>query len=247
MGFLGMPRSEGAAHATEARAGVQAPLALLAASCILLGILPTFVIPAIDRAVVPITHMSACAALVPPFFNVDSQRQEHLPVKFVAEFHDLGAQVGGRVARTRSRCPPSRRAKPGRVCNVDLVYGCRLCHDPCCRLHRLPIIVPPSTTQARSGLGWRVAPPLAGDNLYGSGILEPVRVIFEAILQPAAGEDSVEAVAKHFRAAIKRNRTEVHIVDRLALDPLIASMGVPRLSCARCTSGTSMPMQLTSS
>jgi hypothetical protein len=173
MGFLGMPRSEGAAHATEARAGVQAPLALLAASCILLGILPTFVIPAIDRAVVPITHMSACAALVPPFFNVDSQRQEHLPVKFVAEFHDLGAQVGGRVARTRSRCPPSRRAKPGRVCNVDLVYGCRLCYDPCCRLHRLPIIVPPSTTQARSGLGWRVAPPLAGDNLYGSGILEP--------------------------------------------------------------------------
>jgi hypothetical protein len=97
MGFLGMPRSEVAAHATEARAGVQAPLALLAASCILLGILPTFVIPAIDRAVVPITHMSAWAALVPPFFNVDSQRQENLPVKFVAEFHDLGVQVGGRV------------------------------------------------------------------------------------------------------------------------------------------------------
>jgi hypothetical protein len=74
-------------------------------------------------------------------------------------------------------------------------------------------------------LGFRVAPPLAGDNLYGYGILEPVRVIFEAILQPAAGEDSVEAVAKHFRTTIKRNRTEVHIVDRLALDPLIASMG----------------------
>jgi hypothetical protein len=74
-------------------------------------------------------------------------------------------------------------------------------------------------------LGFRVAPPLAGDNLYGYGILEPVRVIFEAILQPAAGEDSVEAVAKHFRTTIKRNRTEVHIVDRLALDPLIACMG----------------------
>ena len=74
-------------------------------------------------------------------------------------------------------------------------------------------------------MGWWVAPPLAGDNLYGYGVLEPVRVIFEAILQPAAGENSVEAVAKHFRTTIKRNRTEVHIVDRLALDPLIASMG----------------------
>ena len=58
-----------------------------------------------------------------------------------------------------------------------------------------------------------------------TGFSNPVRVIFEAILQPAAGEDSVEAVAEHFRTAIKRNRTEVHIVDRLVLDPLIASMG----------------------
>jgi hypothetical protein len=35
-----------------------------------------------------------------------------------------------------------------------------------------------------------------------TGFSNPVRVIFEAILQPAAGEDSVEAVARHFRTAI---------------------------------------------
>jgi hypothetical protein len=57
-----------------------------------------------------------------------------------------------------------------------------------------------------------------------TGFSNPVRVIFEAILQPAAGEDSLEAVAEHFRTPIKRNRTEVHIVDRLVLDPAIASM-----------------------
>jgi hypothetical protein len=34
----------------------------------------------------------------------------------------------------------------------------------------------------------------------------------------------VEAVAQHFRTAIRRNYAEIHIVDRLVLDPSIASM-----------------------
>ena len=50
-----------------------------------------------------------------------------------------------------------------------------------------------------------------------------MRVIFEAILQPGASEDNIEAVARHFRTAIIRNHAEVHIVDRLALDPAIAA------------------------
>jgi formate hydrogenlyase subunit 3/multisubunit Na+/H+ antiporter MnhD subunit len=41
MGFLGMSRSEGAARAAEAPAGTRAPLALLAALCIVLGVSPT--------------------------------------------------------------------------------------------------------------------------------------------------------------------------------------------------------------
>ena len=69
MGFLGMPRSEGAARATEAHIGARAPLALLAACCILLGILPTYVIPAIDRAVAPLTHESAVAGFGPALFQ----------------------------------------------------------------------------------------------------------------------------------------------------------------------------------
>jgi hypothetical protein len=46
-----------------------------------------------------------------------------------------------------------------------------------------------------------------------------VRVIFDAILRPATGEDDVEAVARHFRTAIRREYTEVNVVDRLVLDP----------------------------
>jgi hydrogenase-4 component B len=57
-----------------------------------------------------------------------------------------------------------------------------------------------------------------------TGFSNPVRVIFEAILQPAASEDSVEAVARHFRTAIRRNHAEVHVIDRLVLEPPIAAM-----------------------
>jgi hydrogenase-4 component B len=57
-----------------------------------------------------------------------------------------------------------------------------------------------------------------------TGFSNPVRVIFDAILQPAAGEDSVDAVARHFRTAIRRNHTEVHVVDRFVLDPPVRGL-----------------------
>jgi len=58
-----------------------------------------------------------------------------------------------------------------------------------------------------------------------TGFSNPVRVIFDAILQPATIEDSTEAVAQHFRTAIKREIAEVHIVDRWVLQPPIYGLG----------------------
>jgi hydrogenase-4 component B len=226
MGFLGMARSQGAARAVEANLGTRTPLALLAAACIALGVLPTYTIPVIDRAVSPLAHASATAALVPPFFSIDLQRQEKLPAKFVAEFHDLGAQVG-------------RDTLPGRGLVV---------------LHRggeqNPVVFAMSTTYMLAALAAiltlvfiifrllsrRGAPARGpvwdgglrhlwpGITYTATGFSNPVRVIFEAVLQPAAGEDSVQAVAQHFRTAIRRNHAESHIVDRLVLDPSIALM-----------------------
>lgn len=63
-----------------------------------------------------------------------------------------------------------------------------------------------------------------GITYTATGFSNPVRVIFEAILQPAKAEDSVEAGAQHFRTAIRRNHVDIHIVDRLLLDPSIASL-----------------------
>jgi hydrogenase-4 component B len=55
-----------------------------------------------------------------------------------------------------------------------------------------------------------------------TGFSNPVRVIFHAIVSPSASEDSIEAVAQHFRTAIRRELSETHIVDRFVLGPPIA-------------------------
>ena len=46
-------------------------------------------------------------------------------------------------------------------------------------------------------------------------------MVFAALLTPAASEESTEAVAVHFRTAIRREYTEVHIIDRFILQPPI--------------------------
>jgi hydrogenase-4 component B len=53
-----------------------------------------------------------------------------------------------------------------------------------------------------------------------TGFSNPVRVIFEAVLQPHAVMDTRETVSEHFRAAIRRRREEVHIVERYLAAPL---------------------------
>ncbi|MFZ2136985.1 MAG: hypothetical protein WAV78_08650 [Xanthobacteraceae bacterium] len=63
-----------------------------------------------------------------------------------------------------------------------------------------------------------------GITYTATGFSNPVRVIFEAILSPATGEDNVEAVARHFRTAIRRDHAEVHIIDRLVIDPPVTAL-----------------------
>jgi hydrogenase-4 component B len=224
MGFLGMPRSEGAANAVEAPVGTRAPLVLLAASCVLLGVLPTYVIPAIDRAVAPIVHESASAALVPPFFNVDLQRQENLPANFLAEFHDLGAQVGRDVVPGRGLVVLHRGQEQNPVVFAMSTSYMFVALAVIVALVFIAFQWASRRRALRRGPAWdgglrRLWP---GITYTATGFSNPVRVIFDAVLRPAAGEDSVEAVARHFRTAIRRNHAEVHIIDRLVLDPPMA-------------------------
>ena len=57
-----------------------------------------------------------------------------------------------------------------------------------------------------------------------TGFSNPVRVIFQAIVAPSTPEDSTEAVAQHFRTAIRREYTEAPIVDRFVLEPPVIAL-----------------------
>jgi hypothetical protein len=47
-----------------------------------------------------------------------------------------------------------------------------------------------------------------------------VRVIFDAIFRPTTVEDTSETVAEHFRIAIRREKEQVHLVDKLLFHPV---------------------------
>ena len=226
MGFLGMARSEGAANAVEVRYGMRVPLALLAAACFILGLLPTYVIPVLDRAVTPLTHESASAALVPPFFSPEAQAQENIPPKFLGEFHDLGAQIGEGLLPGRGLVVLHRGEEQNPVIfamSTSYMFVVLVC------ILASTFVAFRLATRGRGvarravwvgGLR-RIWP---GITYTATGFSNPVRVIFGAVLHPEAGEDSTEAVAQHFRTAIRRDQVEAHIVDRLVLDPPVSGL-----------------------
>jgi hydrogenase-4 component B len=227
MGFLGLPRSAGAARAAECSRGIRTPLALLAAFCILLGVLPTYVIPALDLAAAPLARASATVALVPPFFEQQAQREEHIPPSFLSEFHDLGAQVGGHALPGRGLVVLHRgEARNPVVFAMSTSY----------MLVVLALLLAVSygvfrlLTRGRSlarGAVWdgglrRLWPQIT---YTATGFSNPVRVVFSAVLQPRTGADSTQAVAQHFRTAIRREYSEIHVIDRWVLQPPIRGLG----------------------
>jgi hydrogenase-4 component B len=223
-GFLGMSRSPAAVQAREANLATRAPLALLAAFCVLLGVLPTYVIPAVDRAVVPLTQESATSALVPPFFTASAQPPGNLPPAFLADFQALGAQVGQHVLPGRGLVVLHRgEARNPVVFAMSTSYMVIVLAG----ILALTFLIFRALTWRRSlarGAAWdgglRHLTP--GITYTATAFSNPVRVIFAALLTPAADEETTEAVAVHFRTAIKREYSEIHIIDRFVLQPPVA-------------------------
>lgn len=225
MGFLGMPRSNAAQEAREAPASMLAPMAGLAALCVLLGALPTLVIPTLSGALQPLGVASATEALVPPFFASRGPRAA-LPAEFTAEFHDLGAQLGQGIVPGRSLVVLRRGGAVNPVVfAMSTSYGIVVL---VLLLGGTYLLVRRATAarRARREAQWdggvrRLFPEMT---YTATGFSNPVRVIFDAILRPRTVEDTGETVAQHFRIAIVRSREQPHPVDRLFLDVLTVGM-----------------------
>jgi hydrogenase-4 component B len=233
MGFLGMSRSKAAADAREAPAGVQISLALLAGFCVMLGVLPTYVIPAIDRAVMQLAHESATAALVPPFFLASTQQPQNLPPEFRSEFHDLGAEIGHDILPGRGLVVLHRGEDRSTVVFAMSTTYMLAAFAVIIALVFVVFRLPTRYRRIARGAVWagglrHLSPRLT---YTATGFSNPVRVIFSTLLTPSAAEESTEAVAVHFRTAIKREYTDVHFIDRFVLQPPVEILQI----LAACT------------
>jgi hydrogenase-4 component B len=221
MSFLGIKRGEWKLRGHQNSTRPQFALAYLAIACFLLGILPTYVIPVLNRAVWPLAGASATASLVPPFFTATPENQQ-LPPGFLEDFHNIGAQTGRKIFPGRGLVVLVRGAEQNPVIfAMSTSYGFLAL---AIFLFLTWIVVTRSTRKrsvVRNELWAGGIPRLLPEMTYtATGFSNPVRVVFQAIFRPDIVEDTRETVAVHFRTAILRRREETHLVDRLFFHPV---------------------------
>jgi len=220
MGFLGLSRSEEAGEAVEAKSASIVPMVFLATLCLLLGVLPTYIIPALNRELQPWTDAGA-DDLVPPFFASDPMHNT-LPTAFVDEFHNLGAQVGQNALPGRGLVVLHRGGAENPV--VFAMSTSYMLVALMVLLLLTYIIIRLGLTHSRKlarRVRWdggirRLLPEMT---YTATGFSNPVRVIFDAVFRPTTIADTCETVAEHFRTAIRRERMDVHVVDRCVMQP----------------------------
>jgi hydrogenase-4 component B len=224
MGFLGVHRGN---WKPQLETCVRTPFAMafLAVICLLLGVMPTYVIPVLNRAVEAMTKASVTASLIPPFFTANPTNQQ-LPPEFLQDFHNLGAQSGNSLFPGRGLVVLLRGGEQNPV-----VFAM----SPSYSLAALTVmlflawlVVSQSTRQraaVRRELWAGGIPRLLAEMTYtATGFSNPVRVVFQAVFRPNITEDTRQTVAVHFRTAIRRRREETPIVDRVFLRPIRDAM-----------------------
>jgi hydrogenase-4 component B len=226
MSFLGMRRLDENQKVSEAKSGALAPMAILAALCLAFGVLPTYVIPALDTATNPLAGASAADALVPPFFASNPAQgggPQGLPPAFVDDFHKIGAQVGQSILPGRGLVVLHRGGSENPV-----VFAMSTSYTFVILIFLLVltyVVVRLWLTRRRKlarQLCWDggVRKLLPEMTYTATGFSNPVRVIFDAVFRPTTVEDTRETVAQHFRTAIIREKERVHLVDKLVFHPV---------------------------
>ncbi len=221
MGFLGMPRSAPAGKAVETHRGALVSMGFLAVLCVALGVLPTYVIPVLSRTLAPGMGVGAAHALVPPFF-AGSPGHKQLPRAFMAGFHNIGAQVGENILPGRGLVVLHRGGTANPVVFAMSTFYMAAVLVGMVLITWLIVrwLTRRRTVRVRAPWDGGVRRLLPEMTYTATGFSNPVRVIFDAIFRPTIAGDTKQTVAEHFRTAIQRQRQEVHIVDRLALQPI---------------------------
>lgn len=239
MSFLGRSRSNGLQQKGRVHRSMRVAMGFLAALCLLLGVLPTYVIPVLDQPVNLLVHARTADALVPPFFTTSAEHGP-LPPPFVADFHDIGAQVGrsflpGPGLVVLHRGGPANPVVFAMSTSYMIVVLILLLGSAFFLVRKW---VARRASAVRKPVWAGGLRPLLPELTYtATGFSNPVRVTFNAIFHPSEVEDSSEMVAQHFRTAIRRLVEEVHILDRLFYRPIQLSAATVAATLARMHHG----------
>ena len=221
MSFLGMRRLPEERKVEEAPSSTLLPMAILAILCLAFGLLPTYVIPALDTAISPLVKASASDALVPPFFN-GSPDHNTLPPAFMEDFHNLGAQVGQSILPGRGLVVLHRGSTENPVVFAMSTFYTFIVLVILLLLTYIIIRLwlTPKLKKIRN-LPWDggVRKLLPEMTYTATGFSNPVRVIFDAVFSPTTVEDTRQTVEEHFRTAIRREKKHDHLVDKLVFYP----------------------------
>lgn len=240
MSFLGHARSGKALKAVEVRRSMTLPMGMLAVCCFLFGILPTYVIPVMDQAIAPMTNQRIADDLVPPFFALDAGGSAKFSPAFVAEFHDLGAQTGKGILPGRGWVVLHQGAERNPVVfamstSYTVVVLSLLLIGSLLVIRALTRARTVSVKPAWDGGLRRLIPEMT---YTATGFSNPVRVIFAAVFRPMTFDERKETIAEHFRTAIRNGRKEVHVMDRVVLQPLIKGLQAVASLLGRMHSGS---------
>jgi hydrogenase-4 component B len=223
MTFLGVPRSDQARQSARVRFPIRLAMGLGAVSCLLLGVLPTYVITILGRVSKPLTGVNAAAALVPPFFN-SAPGHSSLPQAFLSDFHSLGAQIGQRflpapglvvLHRGHTQNPVVFAMSTSYMLVVLIVLAGGLF------LAVRFVLARRSKSVKKPVWAGGLASLLPELTYSATGFSSPVRVTFNAVFHPQNSEERLELIAGHFRNSITRVVGEVHVFDRVLFQPLV--------------------------
>jgi hydrogenase-4 component B len=224
MSFLGRQRTERPRPA-EASRSMLLGMGFLALACVLLGCLPTYVLPVTGRAATAIFGSDVVTGtLVPPFFK-PSSGPAALPPDFVATFHALGAQIGswlpGRGLVVMLRGGTTNPV----VFAMSTTYLCLIIGGLLLTTYIVVRLVT-RTRSAERGKTWAGGmTQLPAEMTYtATGFSNPVRVIFDAVFDPTEVENTRETIHEHFRSAIRRTREDVFLSERLVTEPLTSAV-----------------------
>jgi hydrogenase-4 component B len=218
MTFLGLPRSDSSERARgETGAAARIAMVLLATACLATGVFPSYVVQLVDAGL-PIALRGRLAdALLPPFL---SPLGGGLPQSFLSTFQSLGATIGAGTLPGRGFILLHRSGASSPIFAMSATYIAFFIVVFLALIYVFVRVV--SRSKARNARVWAggLRPFLPEMTYTATGFSNPVRVIFDAIFNPATVENTRSSIHEHFRVAIKRRREDEFFADRWIVRPI---------------------------